>query len=348
MNTLNNKNFKKEATAKELVALGIQEMPMLWGKFIPKKSISILCGGSDCGKSTLLKDLALSIAYEKDNFLGFKLNHETGNVLYVSTEEQEDQLSFVLGKQMNKYEKNDTALEKLAFLYHDGENPLSRIENKLQEKKHDLLIIDSFGDLMEGNSNSIVDVRKMLSRYSTLCHSYDVSILLLHHNTKNSEFVAPDKNRLNGSQAIEAKARAVLDFRKDQNPNYRYLTPVKGNLMEDSLKGKGIKLEFDSSTFTYSIMGNTCEWNSNNTSKSGKYDDPKLIRRFIELKRQGLSFAKVKEKLALEFKSAPSITWLKENHKILNDGISNDQVSEFESEPKNILECDSKLNNNEQ
>lgn len=345
MNTTNLNKF--EATAKSLVALNITEIPMLWGDFIPKKAISILVGSSDCGKSTLLKDLALSVAYKNDNFLGYKINHDTGNVLYLSTEEQEEQISYVLCKQIKKYGLNDDALERLNFLYYEDENPLSRIEEKLNQNKHDLIIIDSLGDLMEGNSNSVVDMRKTLKPFSILCKKYDATILLLHHNVKNSEHAVPDKNRMNGSQGIEAKSRSVIDFRKDENPDFRYITMVKGNLVSDSLKRKGIKLEFDPDTFTYSSTGNIHSWESSNASKKNKFDNQELYSRLIGLKKEGFSYAKIKEILDKEFEKTPGLTWLKENYKKLENSNSSDRTSDFKSVDKSALEYDLKSCNNE-
>lgn len=42
-------------TAKQLIEMGVTELPMLVEPFFPKVGVAILAGSSDCGKSTLLR-----------------------------------------------------------------------------------------------------------------------------------------------------------------------------------------------------------------------------------------------------------------------------------------------------
>jgi RecA-family ATPase len=73
--------------ASSLYNLEYKDGKFLVEKLVPKGSLTGLVGESDTGKSSFLRQLAISIVYGDDDFLGFKINGECRNVLYISTED---------------------------------------------------------------------------------------------------------------------------------------------------------------------------------------------------------------------------------------------------------------------
>ena len=65
-------------------------------------TLCALVGESDTGKSSLLRQLALSLVYGDSDFLGFKLKESCRNVIYVSTEDGEMATSVWLNKHFGK------------------------------------------------------------------------------------------------------------------------------------------------------------------------------------------------------------------------------------------------------
>jgi RecA-family ATPase len=70
-----------------------KEIEYVVDKLIPRGSLCALAGESDTGKSSLLRQLAFSLAYGDEDFIGFKLNGTCRNVLYLSTEDGEQATS---------------------------------------------------------------------------------------------------------------------------------------------------------------------------------------------------------------------------------------------------------------
>ena len=73
--------------ADKLKNMDLKNVEYLVEDLIPKGTLCALVGESDTGKSSLLRQLAVSIAYGDKEFLGFKLNDSCRNVVYVSTED---------------------------------------------------------------------------------------------------------------------------------------------------------------------------------------------------------------------------------------------------------------------
>ena len=88
-----------ELTAKELLERGVTEMPMLLDGVFPRTGLVSLSGSSDTGKSAFLRQLAMAICKKAEDFLGFQLHADRGSVIYVSTEDDENALAYLLSVQ---------------------------------------------------------------------------------------------------------------------------------------------------------------------------------------------------------------------------------------------------------
>ncbi|HMJ47475.1 MAG TPA: AAA family ATPase [Ferruginibacter sp.] len=228
-------------TAKEILALGVTQTPMLVENLLQQKGMACLTGSSDGGKSFLGLFLASILCGDKDKIFERKINRNTGGVIVVCTEDSAEDICVRLTK-FSTHHKIDE--EKLGFIFETSNLP-SKLKTVLEWKPADLIIMDTFGDLFPGNLNDSIAVRKFLTPYKELANDFNCLFLFNHHIGKGKEGNAtPSKNDVLGSQGIESACRTVLMLRKKEDGK-RILTVVKGNHISEEHKNKGIVLTFD-------------------------------------------------------------------------------------------------------
>lgn len=236
-------------SAKDLVNMPASSFSYLWGNYIQSDSLCAITGSSDAGKTSILRQLAISIATKQSTFLGQKLNARYGKVIYLSTEDGKKATALNLKKQMGEDFVN-TDLSGLGFLF-DVRNPIATIANELQSAKFDLIIIDCFGDFFNGSINDSGHVRKALEPLKRLCFKYDCACIVLHHIGKRTETGPVSKNNILGSTAFEGAMRCVMELRKEEGGKVRKLHFTKGNYMDEGSKAKPLVLDFhDNLTFS--------------------------------------------------------------------------------------------------
>src|SRR4051794_41134561 len=86
-------------TGQELMNLQIHDIPTLLDPLIPQTGMICLAGSSDTGKSSWLRALAIAITTKEPTFLNFKLNPRHHSAIYLSSEDDEAAISFLLSKQ---------------------------------------------------------------------------------------------------------------------------------------------------------------------------------------------------------------------------------------------------------
>jgi len=288
--------FKKSYNALELYNHKTINIPKLLNPFLQKSGIASLVGTSDTGKSTFLRQLGLSIVLKRKAFLGFPLDCEHNKVIYVTTEDDYNSVSFSLRKQFKELEKDNNDidikdLENLEFIF-DSDNLLKTLKEKLDKKSVDLIIIDAFTDVFSKELNANTQVRTFLNSYSSLANKHNCLILFLHHIGKRTQTKTPSKDSIIGSQAFEAKMRVVIELRPNTHkPNLIDLWILKSNFLESKYKQKSYVLELNENMyFKNSGLRNT-------KSTDSKINNPELIKKVLALDKQGLSLRKIESEL---------------------------------------------------
>lgn len=188
---------------------GMPELDRILGGGIVGGSLILLGGEPGVGKSTLALQLALAL---KDQ-----------NILYVSGEESEEQISFrakrMKGSNPHCYILSETELE----------NILTHAENI----KPGLIIIDSIQTMstgaLESSAGSVSQVREcaaMLLKYSKIS---GIPVFLIGHITKDGTLAGP--------KVLEHIVDVVLYFEGDNNYVYRILRSVKNRFGSTSELG---------------------------------------------------------------------------------------------------------------
>jgi hypothetical protein len=252
------KDFAYLITGEQLYLMKPKDIPNLWDIYIPNQGLVALTGSSDVGKTSLLRQLAISTVLKKETFLGKPLKARYGRVLYISTEENRNSINQQLRKQIPDDVKPED-LKGLCYIF-NSEHTYQKIEEQLKFKKADAVIIDCFTDIFEGMMNDVISVRKYLKKYDRLAIEHDCVFIMLVHNGKRTDHLEANKSNIVGSQALEAKMRLVMELKKKPDSDMRFLTFTKGNYLPDKLKNVAMQLIFNEKQefeFTGILVGKT-------------------------------------------------------------------------------------------
>jgi KaiC/GvpD/RAD55 family RecA-like ATPase len=281
-------------SAFELLNLNIKEVPKLVDPLFQKTGLASLVGTSDTGKSTFLRQLALSIVLKKEKFLDFKLNFTHGKVIYVSTEDGAHSIGSSIKKQIEsiKHVNDDLKLlENLKFIL-DTDKLFLKLNQIISKEPVDLIIMDAFTDIFTKELNSNTQVRTFLNVYDNLAKKNNCLIIFLHHTGKRTQHNSPSKDSIIGSQGFEAKMRAVIEIKPNKNnAHQKDLWILKSNFLEPSVKKNSYLLNFsDDMVFTNSgIRGSV--------KTTAKSNNLKLKNKILELHKAGHSFRKIEKLL---------------------------------------------------
>lgn len=297
---------KTTFTLAELLAMEVKELPCLYKPIFVKSGVAVLFGGSDAGKSTFLRQLAMSVATGRD-FLGWQYNGTHHRAIYFSSED-DDRLTARVVQTYNKTMKLPTeARENLRFCFEiNPDNLHSQLAEMLKEQPADLVVIDAFGDAFNGKSmNDNNEIRKFYAPFKTIARECDCLIIFNHHSGKRSDVYSPSKDNSLGSQAIEAVPRLAIELRSDpDNPDIRHFCITKCNYLGSDFKRASYVLKQDEN-FVYYSTGERVEFEQlaknakpQRKTKPLDYDDA-THRNFIQE-----TFAEVANLNQREFASA--------------------------------------------
>jgi RecA-family ATPase len=233
-------------TGEFLLNSPLEKVPTLLDPIFPQKGLGALAGSSDTGKSTLLRQLGIAVATGAPSFCGHTLNTRHKSAIFALTEDDDSSMKFLLNKQNSGLGYPPEAYRNLRFIF-NSENLIEKLERELRRQPADLVVIDAFSDLYDGEMNAGNKVRSFLNRFKErVADPFNCLVLILHHTGKKTDDNPPSKHNLIGSQAFEAKMRVVAELRKDPyDPSLRHLCIVKGNYLTSEYKDKSFELHFD-------------------------------------------------------------------------------------------------------
>lgn len=233
----------------ELLSDSLEEIPKLVEPIFHRVGLAALIGSSDTGKSSLLRELCVSVVTGR-KFLNWEVKPLHKRAYYVSTEDDKMAISYLLKKQNKDYKLKPKELENLVYIF-ETENLIGRIESELSQKPADLVVIDAFADVFTGQLYETNRVRAFLNDFSQLSQKYGCLVLFLHHTNKRSDNLEPSKHNALGSQGFEAKMRLMIELKSDnQSINKKHFCIVKGNYLSHQYKTHSFEVQFtDNLTF---------------------------------------------------------------------------------------------------
>ncbi len=273
--------LQKEVNGKE----SINSFGMTWRDFDKTKlskpekvirglgrgNVGILNAMTNLGKTTLILNLAISIASDRSFPL---ISDETvgKRVMYIDGEATKSELQADIRKMLESCSEAQKELvrDRLFFLCDEeiddesldivNKDHLEVIRKKALEFKPDLIIIDTLSALAlmeDENDNSKVKA-EVMKPLKTLAKGTNSAILILHHTGKYSEGSpqAADSYKGRGASAFGALSRSVYLLNRAKN------STVKVNLSCPKTKGDKIEtvvMKLDQSTRWFKIFGKTTE-----------------------------------------------------------------------------------------
>lgn len=203
------------------VKTNMVELDRLLGGGLVTGSLSLVAGEPGIGKSTIMMQLAASLA--KQGLI----------VLYVCGEESTEQTS-LRAKRIGVESQN---------LYLLSETHFGNIKAQVEHLKPDLLIVDSVQILykpeLPSSPGSVTQVREIATECMHLAKSKGISTLLIGHVTKSGEIAGP--------RVLEHIVDTVLEFEGDRQHGFRMLRAVKNRFgpTDDvalfQMEGEGLK-----------------------------------------------------------------------------------------------------------
>ena len=179
---------------------GMSELDRVLGGGAVKGSLVLVGGAPGIGKSTLMLQIC-------DNLCRFS------DVLYISGEESERQIKLRaqrLGVRENR-------------LYLYAETNLDDIVAAVQEKKPDILIVDSIQTIYNGDSNSspgsVAQVKECTMALMHLAKGMGVTVFVVGHINKEGSLAGP--------KVLEHMVDCVLHFEGEAHNSYRILRAAK-------------------------------------------------------------------------------------------------------------------------
>lgn len=278
---------KSVYNAVELLARGEVEQQYLMEPIFPQKGSAVLAGKPDTGKSQFARQLCIQIALGEKTFIDFELNPVHNKSIYVATEDNEDATRFLINKQFGGLGKQ--AVENLRFIFADTMNQEEIIKNlneQLTLEPVDLVVIDSFGDIFQGNdSNNNMAMRNTVKTFDKIGKEHNCLVLFVHHINKAAYRVAPGQEHIQGGAGLVQKVRLAIVLSEGEG-NIRYFTVVKGNYCPKMYKENSLELNFSEESFLFSNTGKLIPTNELGTAtetnnKEEKYNELETIAMLI-------------------------------------------------------------------
>ncbi len=262
----------------DLLKLDTGQDRYLLAPIIPKVGTGVLAGMPDTGKSQFARQLCISISSGMNHFLDYGLTTTFKRALYLATEDDDHNTSFLLKKQLDGLGQPPT--EDLSFVFADilsQEEILQTLDKHLTDQPCDLVVVDSFGDVFAGNdSNNNAAMRNTAKIFDRIAKKHQCFLLFVHHTTKGSYKQAPHQMHIMGGAGLVQKARLALLLSQDES-GIKYLTVVKGNYCPQEHKQHAMELDFNKDTFIFKRTGRNVPKESLNQD-TGKDKDTKFSK----------------------------------------------------------------------
>ncbi len=226
-------------TADEFLSEDYEEIPALYrdmrnGEYfpvIPLGVVGVIAGVGGSNKSTLLRQLAMSVV-SGGEFLGWEYQGKHRSAIYVSTEDPKPVAKNFIKRMNETLRLPKEQARGLRFVF-SSEDIITKLEERLSQAPADLVIIDAFADVVSGKEqNSASDTRDAMEPYANLAFKYNCTIILLHHTNKGTDKLPMSRDNVAGSQALVNKPRFAIEFRINRaDKDSRLLGFVKHNYL---------------------------------------------------------------------------------------------------------------------
>lgn len=211
---------------------------------VSQKTVTIFGGDGDTGKSLLALQLAVAVA-SKGGWLGKGV--ETGPVIYMSAEDDNDELHRRLADILRAENRDWDDIENLTVRSLAGEDALLAIESQVSLIKSELfnelehraegaapalIVVDTLADVYPSNENDRAKVRQFIGLLRGLALRQNCAVMLLGHPSLTGMASGTGSS---GSTAWKNSVRSrlylsrITDNGFEADPDKRVMTTMKAN-----------------------------------------------------------------------------------------------------------------------
>ena len=174
--------------------------PIRWliKKWIQAGGLAMVYGGSGTGKTFVVLDWVLRMAAGVETWAGLRVR--PGGVIYLAGEGHYGLKARIAGwKQYHKVEHLNAWVSGGACDLNTPEGLAKTISEirALEAENVAVIVVDTLHRFLIGDENKATDTKTMLDACSALSHTFDCSVILVHHTGVNQEA----KGRARGSSA---------------------------------------------------------------------------------------------------------------------------------------------------
>jgi RecA-family ATPase/5S rRNA maturation endonuclease (ribonuclease M5) len=167
--------------------------------------VNMLVGETGSGKSYFALQMAMSIASEHNDFLGFKINVKEPKVLYVDTEVGDDEVLERVDLISENFD-DELFFKNMEVISHTErvEQAWEKIIRHIERYKPSIAIIDCLYNTAKGvNTSKANEVDKILDYVNQIRTYYpNLTILLVHHYNKGNSEQGVTLDRIAGASNI--------------------------------------------------------------------------------------------------------------------------------------------------
>lgn len=302
-------------SATEVAAKEFPDDRFLWGSQFVRSALNGIVGGSDTGKSTLLRLLAIAIAKGEEEFLGLPLRTKTKKVLIFSLEDGERDVNSFF-KDFKSDLIGTMALDNIHFVFEYDKSVLHTLENIVNSEHYDAIFIDSYSDAFTGfNGNDQMDTKRFLNPFDLIAKKQNAAIVFLHHINKAAKEGSINKGSTMGSAAFEQDVRSLVSITKPKgyHSNLRYIEIKKGNYVSSDEKLKVLTVRFNESKLDFEYQSYTAQKQSIKKGNFSEEFKAEVIAFYSKCKevKPSLSWRDFEKAVKGKFKQVVSHTTLK-------------------------------------
>lgn len=253
------------------------EVKFIIPELLPSATLAVLIGEDGIGKTQLMIQLGLHIAYKHDSFLGLPVSATHGRVLMIATEDS--RLKFIKAANIQAqamWPGYDP--EKMDFHFTEAsdfdrfDELKAEVTSFCDATPPDFIIIDALSDayaLINGSINDNDDTRTIMGFFQKIINVYGCTVMFIHHVAKvrlkemrkeGRTFL--DKFDSQGAGAITQKPRTILALshlpgsgNAEGGEHTNFLHVVKLNQMSRYYYENAIELRFSGSSLTHQPRG---------------------------------------------------------------------------------------------
>ena len=248
-------------TVSELLKLDYKLEPIIDGGLLVQESTMLVVGPTEVGKSYFVLQMALELASGRPFLYQWKVTRPF-RVLLVQAEVGRSKFQDRVRKFSTVYGKTEGRL-RLATQYTlkldegGGHEALGEV---LAQYETEILILDPMRPFHGGDENSSRDVERFFHALRLYQQERSLAVVLTHHERKPFMGMSSgNKYDARGSSLITDRPDTVLRLASNKNANMVTMTAEKLRNAEESVKPGPWKLEKDSKTGLFTVLGASSE-----------------------------------------------------------------------------------------